>query len=120
MAYFLDSYRGNFLGIFSPVNYGDLAPDALLRCLTAEWGFLLEEDRCPVWVSEFGAHPTDDYERRFLSNMVAILEKLDADWAYWPLNARPRLRGRRRGNKRFCADDLDAIVKFVEVTEATN
>lgn len=78
------------IGIFSEANYGDLDRDALFEELVKQWGFLLESNTCPVWVSEFGANADEEYDMRFFSQFVAFLEAVDADWAYWPLNVGPK------------------------------
>ncbi|CAK9103306.1 4-beta-glucanase) [Durusdinium trenchii] len=77
------------MGVFSPQNYGDMDPDQLKEVLQRQWGFLLSEDRCPVWVSEFGSG-SQGYDFRWLSRFVEILGKMEVDFAYWPLNVGPK------------------------------
>lgn len=77
-------------GVVSPENYGDMSSSRLMSQIRSEWGFLLEENVCPVWVSEFGVDATRSDEMSWLRNFVAALEHYDADWAYWPLNVGPK------------------------------
>merc|ERR1712039_746095 len=53
-------------------------------------GFVLEENRCPVWVSEFGADLSNGDEMKWLRIFTELLQELEADWAYWPLNVGPK------------------------------
>lgn len=39
-----------------------------------------------MWVSEFGADLSNHEEMRWLRDFTEVLQDLDADWAYWPLN----------------------------------
>lgn len=74
------------LGIVTKDNYGDMRQETLREQVKQEWAFLLEENRCPVWVSEFGADLSNHEEMRWLRDFTEVLQDLDADWAYWPLN----------------------------------
>jgi len=74
------------LGVFSSKNYGDMKRAKLFEQLRAEWGWLLEGDVCPVWVSEFGGSLDSQEDMRWLADFVAYLASVEADWAYWPLN----------------------------------
>jgi len=78
-------------GILNVENYGMMTRDRLSEQLLGEWGFLLEADACPVWMSEFGAGESS-YDLCFLENLVSFLALIDADWAYWPLNVGPKPR----------------------------
>jgi len=55
-----------------------------------EWGSIVQDGVCPVWVSEFGADASTAEEMLWLESFVEILAALDADWAYWPLNVGPK------------------------------
>jgi len=77
-------------GAVSPANYGDMPESRLMSQIQSEWGFLLEENVCPVWVSEFGVDASRPYEMNWLRSFVDALEHFDADWAYWPLNVGPK------------------------------
>lgn len=78
------------VGIISCKNYGDMDPSELEAQIRGEWGFVLERNVCPVWVSEFGADLSKPEEMSWLKSFIRILEKLDCDWAYWPLNVGPK------------------------------
>lgn len=53
------------------------------------WGYLLEQDIAPVWISEIGAprHPNKG-DMNYWDNMIAILRQTDVDFAYWAINPR--------------------------------
>ena len=61
-----------------------------LRCLRGrkdfeevihrQWGYLLTEDRCPVWVSEFGTQGAESYDLRWFRRFVKVLGALEAPW----------------------------------------
>lgn len=77
------------LGVITWRNHGDMAAsgdEELEELMRKEWGFVLEQECCPVWVSEFGCNLTSHEEMVWLRSFVEILRDLDADWAYWPLN----------------------------------
>mmetsp|Transcript_10130 Transcript_10130/g.19552 ORF Transcript_10130/g.19552 Transcript_10130/m.19552 type:complete len:406 (+) Transcript_10130:3-1220(+) len=78
------------LGIFSKANYGDMSRQSLFEELSRQWGFCLDEDICPVWVSEFGGNDGSADEMRWLRMFIDFLVEKDADWAYWPLNVGPK------------------------------
>eukprot|EP00928_Gymnodinium_smaydae_P093910 TRINITY_DN7827_c0_g1_i1.p1 TRINITY_DN7827_c0_g1~~TRINITY_DN7827_c0_g1_i1.p1 ORF type:complete len:463 (+),score=86.63 TRINITY_DN7827_c0_g1_i1:38-1390(+) len=78
------------LGFFSPANYGDMDREALFEQFKKEWGFVLEEGICPVWISEFGASVENPSEMYWLKLLVEYLAEKGADWAYWPLNVGPK------------------------------
>merc|ERR1719495_2435274 len=61
--------------------------EELHQCLEEEWGFCISNDLCPVWVSEFGAKLSDDFERAWFLKLCRFLRCKDADFAYWPLNS---------------------------------
>lgn len=82
------------IGLFSQANYGDMSCTELFEELLQQWGFLLEEDICPVWVSEFGADPENGYDKQWFERFVRFLVAMDVDWAYWPLNV-----GRKPGSE---------------------
>lgn len=78
------------LGLVSARNYGDMEQLQLEKQIELEWGGVLKANLCPVWVSEFGVNATAAHEMRWLKDFVGLLEKHDADWAYWPLNVGPK------------------------------
>jgi hypothetical protein len=78
------------LGIITKDNYGDMSKETLRSQIREDWGFALEEKRCPVWVSEFGADLSNEDEMKWLRIFTELLQELDADWAYWPLNVGPK------------------------------
>jgi len=78
------------VGLVSKYNYGDMDSDTLAKQIDLEWGSLLRDNICPVWVSEFGVDLGIPEEREWLQRFVPILSALDADWAYWPLNVGPK------------------------------
>jgi hypothetical protein len=78
------------LGLVTKYNYGDMSTQTLEKQIASEWGCLLRDDICPVWVSEFGVDPGLSEEIEWMRRFVPILAKLDVDWAYWPLNVGPK------------------------------
>lgn len=81
--------------LFSPENYGDMPTDGLREEIRRQWSYLLEDDRCPVWVSEFGAcENKDGYDFQWLQRFAEITGEMDIDYAYWPLNV-----GRKPGQQ---------------------
>eukprot|EP00931_Biecheleriopsis_adriatica_P093597 TRINITY_DN67323_c0_g1_i1.p1 TRINITY_DN67323_c0_g1~~TRINITY_DN67323_c0_g1_i1.p1 ORF type:complete len:439 (-),score=70.99 TRINITY_DN67323_c0_g1_i1:83-1399(-) len=78
------------LGIFSKENYGDMPSDRLHSEIFHQWGYLLEGNHCPVWISEFGTCARPGYDLEWFSRFVEIVGKMDADFAYWPLNTGPK------------------------------
>eukprot|EP00928_Gymnodinium_smaydae_P039361 TRINITY_DN26905_c0_g1_i1.p1 TRINITY_DN26905_c0_g1~~TRINITY_DN26905_c0_g1_i1.p1 ORF type:complete len:492 (+),score=92.18 TRINITY_DN26905_c0_g1_i1:144-1478(+) len=65
-----------------------------LECqLDSEWGFCLDEDICPVWLSEFGCNVNNVYEMSWFREICNYLKKKNADFAYWPLNVGPKSDG---------------------------
>eukprot|EP00930_Biecheleria_cincta_P049893 TRINITY_DN35098_c0_g1_i1.p1 TRINITY_DN35098_c0_g1~~TRINITY_DN35098_c0_g1_i1.p1 ORF type:complete len:540 (-),score=56.28 TRINITY_DN35098_c0_g1_i1:107-1693(-) len=77
------------VGVIS-INYGDMSPQDLQNQIFREWGTVLKNDVCPVWVSEFGADLSNPWEMRWLKEFVGVMASLDVDWAYWPLNVGPK------------------------------
>lgn len=78
------------LGLLSKKNYGDMDRAELFDQLEREWGFVLDADICPVWVSEFGVPLDNCKEMQWFERFTAFLAAKDADWAYWPLNVGPK------------------------------
>lgn len=85
---FLGVFRA--LGIVAKHNYGMMDKTSMEEQISLEWGSLLRDNVCPVWVSEFGADLGIKEEMEWMQNFVPILSALDADWAYWPLNVGPK------------------------------
>jgi len=86
ISYFLRSFVRS-LGIFSPENYGDMTKGQLMGEMFRQWGFILQSNTCPVWVSEFGSFENPEhYDTKWFERFVECLGSLEADFAYWPLN----------------------------------
>ncbi|KAF7527166.1 hypothetical protein G7054_g10535 [Neopestalotiopsis clavispora] len=53
------------------------------------WAYLVEDDRAPVWVGEFGAphHPSQG-DANYWTNLLTYLKSIDADFGYWAVNPR--------------------------------
>ncbi|CAE7029922.1 engXCA [Symbiodinium sp. CCMP2592] len=75
-----------FLRIFSHQNYGEMSAGELSDVLFEQWGWLLEGDICPVWISEFGTGPAPGFDLDWFKRFVEILGRMEVDYAYWPLN----------------------------------
>ncbi|CAE7382891.1 unnamed protein product [Symbiodinium natans] len=75
-----------FMRIFSHKNYGEMSDSELSGVLSEQWGWLLERDVCPVWVSEFGTGPAPGFDLDWFQRFVGILGRFEVDFAYWPLN----------------------------------
>ena len=56
-----------------------------------DFGFCLDEDICPVWLSELGC--ALDRELHWFQAVCGYLEKKQVDFAYWPLNVGPKPGG---------------------------
>lgn len=84
-------FRGLFscmrlTGIITRDNYGDMSEAMLRRQVQDEIGGVLDQNICPVWISEFGASLDNEEEMQWFKRFVDVISELDADWAYWPLN----------------------------------
>lgn len=77
-------------GIFSKKNYGDMESEQLKEVIDGQWAYLLREDVCPVWISEFGTGPQEGYDLAWFRRFIEILGSLEVDFAYWPLNVGPK------------------------------
>eukprot|EP00747_Dinoflagellata_sp_TGD_P077191 gnl/TRDRNA2_/TRDRNA2_159479_c0_seq2.p1 gnl/TRDRNA2_/TRDRNA2_159479_c0~~gnl/TRDRNA2_/TRDRNA2_159479_c0_seq2.p1 ORF type:complete len:460 (+),score=54.69 gnl/TRDRNA2_/TRDRNA2_159479_c0_seq2:52-1431(+) len=84
---------GRRLGLITRRLYGEMDPAELAAVTASEWIFALEESRCPVWISEFGANLSDPTEMAWLEEFTKVMGKADVDWAYWPLNVGPKPGG---------------------------
>merc|ERR1712232_442985 len=60
------------IGIISKHTYGTMKTDALKRQVYREWGHILKENTCPVWVSEFGADMLNPDEMFWMRDFVRI------------------------------------------------
>ena len=53
------------------------------------WAYLLEEQRAPVWVGEFGApDEPGEGDAHYWENLVRFLREMDADFGFWAINPR--------------------------------
>lgn len=77
--------------------YGELDDNALDEQMDREWGFCLNQDICPVWLSEFGCCLNNQNEFRWFEAMCRYLERMDADFSYWPLNVGQKPGGGNEG-----------------------
>ncbi|CAE8726758.1 unnamed protein product [Polarella glacialis] len=66
--------------------YGEMGDKELEEQMDREFGFCLDQDICPVWLSELGADLNNEYELSWFNRVCLYLEQKDADFAYWPLN----------------------------------
>lgn len=73
--------------------YGELEESQLHALMDTEWGRFLDEDLCPIWLSEFGADMHKEVESQWFDRICRYLESKDADFAYWPLNVGPKPGG---------------------------
>eukprot|EP00929_Paragymnodinium_shiwhaense_P112838 TRINITY_DN81106_c0_g1_i1.p1 TRINITY_DN81106_c0_g1~~TRINITY_DN81106_c0_g1_i1.p1 ORF type:complete len:550 (+),score=93.63 TRINITY_DN81106_c0_g1_i1:161-1810(+) len=78
------------IGLITKDNYGDMSTERLREQIEMEWGSILSNDVCPIWVSEFGADAANPEEMAWLQKFVDVLAEYDAEWAYWPLNVGPK------------------------------
>lgn len=84
VEWFVDKLRT--IGLVTKHNYGEMGKERLRDQVDCEWGSVLKDNLCPVWVSEFGADLSNRQEMSWLEDFIEILKECDADWAYWPLN----------------------------------
>eukprot|EP00913_Durusdinium_trenchii_P003110 g2874.t1 len=63
--------------------YGEMGQAALETQMDQDFGFCIDEDLCPVWLSELGC--SLDSELEWFGK-----ERKDVDFAYWPLNVGPK------------------------------
>lgn len=70
--------------------YGEMSSRELEQAMDAEWGFCLDEDICPVWLSEFGTDASSKSQLCWFELTCSYLARKDADFAYWPLNVGPK------------------------------
>ncbi len=52
----------------------------------AAWGFLVTEDRAPVWVGEFGTKLETEVDRQWLQALTRYLAERQMGFAFWSLN----------------------------------
>jgi len=71
--------------------YGEMSQDALEEQMDKDFGFCIDEDICPVWLSELGC--SLDSELTWFGKVCQYLDKKDVDFAYWPLNVGPKPGG---------------------------
>jgi endoglucanase len=60
------------------------------------WAFLLENNKAPVWIGEFGApnNPSEG-DLHYWQNLIRYLNSTDADFGYWAFNPRKPMDGER-------------------------
>ncbi|KAG9759856.1 hypothetical protein KCU73_g3177, partial [Aureobasidium melanogenum] len=75
--------------------WGSLAPywyrsyKSFARDMHHNWAFLLDEDKAPVWIGEFGAPAEPNKgDLHYWKNVIRFLRESDADFGYWALNPR--------------------------------
>ncbi|CAK9009845.1 4-beta-glucanase), partial [Durusdinium trenchii] len=68
--------------------YGEMGQAALETQMDQDFGFCIDEDLCPVWLSELGC--SLDSELEWFGKVCKYLERKDVDFAYWPLNVGPK------------------------------
>jgi len=66
------------------------ASSCLETQLEAEFGWVLDQGVCPVWLSEFGGDANNAMDMEWFHRVCSWLEKKDADFAYWSLNVGPK------------------------------
>merc|ERR1712137_631331 len=99
-----DLVRGKILGktvggTDETRNFQDMSPDEQLNWHRIHWGYLLEDNRAPVWVSEFGLPlNANERERAWYETLVHYINAFDGDFAYWPFNGPPKPNG---GDERY-------------------
>lgn len=71
--------------------YGEMSQEALEEQMDKDFGFCIDEDICPVWLSELGC--SLDTELEWFTKVCQYLDKKDVDFAYWPLNVGPKPGG---------------------------
>ncbi|WP_224250152.1 glycoside hydrolase family 5 protein [Hyalangium gracile] len=52
----------------------------------ATWGFLVKENRAPVWVGEFGTKLETESDRQWLQTLSGYLQSNRMSFAFWSLN----------------------------------
>jgi endoglucanase len=52
----------------------------------AAWGFLVKEDRAPVWVGELGTKLQTESDRQWLQSLTRYLVERRVGFAFWSLN----------------------------------
>lgn len=62
---------------------------SFVAAMRRNWAYLVEDDRAPVWVGEFGAphHPSQG-DANYWTNLLTYLKSIDADFGYWAVNPR--------------------------------
>lgn len=43
-----------------------------------QWAYLLQDDVCPVWISEFGTGPKEGYDLEWFRRFIEILGRFEA------------------------------------------
>ncbi|KAH8817432.1 cellulase [Xylogone sp. PMI_703] len=75
---------GSFGGMYAARSYSSFA-----KSMKENWGYILENQIAPVWVSEFGApHQPENGDANYWKNLLRYLKSIDADFGYWAINPR--------------------------------
>eukprot|EP00403_Amphidinium_massartii_P000801 CAMPEP_0178381586 /NCGR_PEP_ID=MMETSP0689_2-20121128/6062_1 /TAXON_ID=160604 /ORGANISM="Amphidinium massartii, Strain CS-259" /LENGTH=456 /DNA_ID=CAMNT_0020001779 /DNA_START=44 /DNA_END=1411 /DNA_ORIENTATION=- len=67
--------------------YGHMTLEELRQQTQFEWGYALEQNICPIWVSELGASRENEEEIAWLRDFAQIIQERNVNWAWWPLYA---------------------------------
>ncbi|KAM0329918.1 hypothetical protein ACHAQA_004084 [Verticillium albo-atrum] len=75
---------GSLEGRFSKRGYA-----SFVHTMRENWAYLVEGDRAPVWVGEFGAPAKPSMgDANYWQNLLRYLKVIDADFGYWAINPR--------------------------------
>lgn len=103
------------IGFFSKENYGDMDSDELSDVIYGQWAYLLQDDVCPVWISEFGTELKEGYDLDWFRRFIEILGRLEVDFAYWSLNVGPKPGGQGDESYGFLSKDWTPLLSDLRV-----
>ncbi|KAL9133153.1 MAG: hypothetical protein Q9175_005674 [Cornicularia normoerica] len=73
----------------SGVPFSRRSYDSFSKEMRRNWAYLLEEQRAPVWVGEFGAPDSPKSgDAHYWKNLMRFLKEMDADFGFWAINPR--------------------------------
>jgi aryl-phospho-beta-D-glucosidase BglC (GH1 family) len=69
--------------------YSQRSYPSFVAAMRENWAYLVEGNRAPVWIGEFGAphHPSIG-DANYWQNLLRFLKYIDADFGYWAINPR--------------------------------
>ncbi|KAI0176673.1 endoglucanase [Pestalotiopsis sp. NC0098] len=92
--------------------YSKRSYESFVAAMQRNWGYLVEGDRAPVWVGEFGApHRPSEGDANYWNNLLRYLKSIDADFGYWAVNPR---KPKENAKETYCLVEDDWITPVLD------